>query len=213
MDLYEALSIFEIADSNNINEEEIKNIYKKLCFLYHPDAHQNEDVEHYDDMMKKINSAYEILKNHCAYNQNKSSLNDREKLQFKQQTEKEKILMDIIVRAYYASKAEIDKINSEFLDLFLSLPQKVGHVTTGGYRKPIAGYHHIDEVFENKSKAESEVMKKYIKTFAQEFAEKYGIEINILEVIGGDYINFLNNTNWYEKYINYQEQDDIKRLN
>ena len=85
--------------------------------------------------------------------------------------------MDIIVKAYYASKAEIDKINSEFLDLFLSLPQKVGHMTTGGYRKPIAGYHHIDEIFENKSKAESKVMKKYIKMFAQEFAEKYGIEI------------------------------------
>ena len=55
-------------------------------------------------------------------------------------------------------------------------------------------------------------MKKYIKMFAQEFAEKYGIEINFLEVIGGDYINFLNNTNWYERYMNHQEQDDKKRL-
>lgn len=213
MDLYEALSIFEISDSNNVNEEEIKSIYRKLFFLYHPDAHQIEDVKHYNDMMSKINSAYEILKSHCAYNQNKSSFNDWEEQRVKQQTEKEKILMDIIVRAYYASKTEIDKINSEFLDLFLSLPQKVGHLTTGGYRKPVAGYHHIDEVFENKSKAESEVMKKYIKMFAQEFAEKYGIEINFLEVVGGDYINFLNNTNWYEKYINYKEQDDIKKLN
>lgn len=213
MDLYEAMSIFEIADSKNINEEEIKRIYRKLCFLYHPDAHQNEDVKHYDDMMSKINSAYEILKSHCVYNQNKIHFNDRDEQRVKQQTEKEKILMDIIVRAYYASKAEIDKINSEFLDLFLSLPQKVGHMTTGGYGKPIAGYHHTDEVFENKSKAESEVMKKYIKMFAQQFAEKYGIEINFLEVIGGDYINFLNNTNWYEKYINFQEQDDIKKLN
>lgn len=211
MNLYEAMSIFEITDSKNINEEEIKRIYRKLCFLYHPDAHQDEDVKHYDDMMSKINSAYEILKRYCAYNQNKSSFTDRDEQRIKQQTEKEKILMDIIVRAYYAAKAEIDKINSDFLDLFLSLPQKVGHMTIGsGYRKPVAGYCHIDEVFENKSKAESEVMKKYVKMFAQKFAEKYGIEINFLEVIGGDYINFLNNTNWYEKYINYQEQDDIK---
>lgn len=212
MDLFEAIGIFEIADSKNINEEEIKRIYRKLCFLYHPDAHQNEDVKYYNDMMYKINSAYEILKCHCAYNQNKSSFYNPEEQRVKQQTEKEKILMDIIVRAYYASKAEIDKINSEFLDLFLSLPQIVGHMTTGGY-KTVVGYQHIDEVFKNKSQAESEVMKKYIKMFAQEFAEKYGIEINFLEVIGGDYINFLNNTNWYEKYINYQEQDDIKRLN
>lgn len=212
MDLYKALNIFEIADLKDVNEEEIKSIYRKLCFLYHPDAHQNKDSKHYNDMMSKINDAYEILKRHCAYKQNKIFFTDQDEQRVKQQTEKEKILMNIIVRAYYASKAEFDTINSNFLDLFLSLPQKVGHMTTGGYSKPIAGYHHIDEVFENKSKEESEVMKKYIKMFAQEFAEKYGIEINFLEVIKGDYINFLNNTNWYEKYINYQEHD-IKGLN
>ena len=214
MDLYEALNIFEITNSNNVTEEDIKKIYRKLCFLYHPNAHPTEDVSVYHDRMVKINKAYEILKRHCAYDQNKNSFTDQEKQRVKQKTEKEKILMDIIVRAYYASKEEIDKINSDFLDLFLSLPQKVGHMTIGGgYRRHVAGYHHIDEVFENKSKAESEVMKKYIKMFAEEFAQKYGIEINFLEVVGGDYINFLNNTNWYEKYINYKEQEDIKRLN
>ncbi len=212
MNLSEAVNIFEIVDLNNVNEEEIKGIYRKLCFLYHPDAHPNEASKYYDDMMSKVNNAYNILKRHCACKQNKS-FDAQEEQRFKQQIEKEKILMNIIVRAYYASKAEIDKINSDFLDLFLSLPQKVGHMTTGGHRRPIVGYRHIDEIFENKSKTEAEVMKKYIKMFAQEFAEKYSIEINFLDVTSGDYINFLNNTNWYERYMNYKEQDDVKKLN
>ena len=97
--------------------------------------------------------------------------------------------MDIIVKSYYASKSEIDKINSDFLDLFLSIPQKVGHMSNG-LSRPVSGYRHIDEVFEQKSLQESTILKEYIKKFALEFVTKYGIEINFFEVSTGDYIIF-----------------------
>lgn len=209
MELCEAMNIFGITESNKINEEEIKKIYRQLCFLNHPDAHQNEDTKYYNDMMSKINAAYEMLK-HYAYSQSKNFLNNSEEQRIKEQIEKEKILMDIIVRAYYASKPEIDKLNSDFLDLFLSIPQKVGNITYGDY-KPIVGYDHIGEIFMNKAKTESEIMNKYIEKYAEEFAEKYGIEINFLEVVRGGYINFLNNTNWYEKYRNYQPRKELRK--
>lgn len=63
----------------------------------------------------------------------------------------------------------------------------------------------------NKAKTESEIMNRYIKKYAEEFAEKYGIEINFLEVVRGGYINFLNNTNWYEKYRNYQPRKELRK--
>ena len=211
MNLEEALKIFDITDLSNTNLDEVKRIYRRLCFLYHPDAHQNEDTKKYNEMMAKVNSAYEILKYQCIYAQNNKTFTSQEEQSIKKQTAKEKILMDIIVKSYYASKSEIDKINSDFLDLFLSIPQKVGHMSNG-LSRPVSGYRHIDEVFEQKSLQESTIMKEYIKKFALEFVTKYGIEINFVEVSTGDYINFLNNTNWYEKYINYKEPEEQKYL-
>ena len=211
MELYEAMSIFGITEQKKVDEEELKRIYRQLCFFNHPDAHLDEDFKYYNDMMSKINTAYEILKYYCACSKNKDFFTNDEEQQVKKQTEKEKILMDIIVRAYYASKPEIDKINSDFLDLFLSIPQKVGNITGRNY-KPIVGYRHIEEIFISKAKTESEIMNKYIKKYAEDFAEKYGIKIEFLDVVGDEYINFLNNANWYEKYINYQEKEDIKKI-
>lgn len=214
MNINEALELFKIDDLSQITEEELKKMYRTYCFMYHPDAHPNEDVDFYKEMMQKINEGYSILKEHILFTDIKTRKTESERQREEEQIEKEKILMDIIVRAYYASKNEIDKINADFLDMFLSIPQKVGHMRTVGY-KTVAGYRHISEAFENKAKMESEIMNKHIEKFAKEFVSKYGIEMNFLEVIGGEYINFLNRTNWYEKYKNYQEEENNnkKRLN
>lgn len=191
----------------------MKKIYRSYCLKYHPDAHPNEDTDFYKEMMQKINEGYGILKKHILYINIEVEKAQTEKQREEEQIEKERILMDIIVRAYYASKDEIDKINADFLDMFLSIPQKVGHVMSAGY-KTIVGYQHIWKAFENKAKMESEIMNKYIEKFAKEFISKYGIETYFLEVISGEYINFLNSTNWYEKYKNYQDENsNIKRLN
>lgn len=212
MTLTEALELFKLNNSTEITEENIKKVYRNYCFAYHPDAHHDENPDVYQDMMIKINEAYDVLKKYVFFNNIKEQINEKEKQERQQQIVKEQILMDIIVRAYYASKNELDKINSDFLDIFLSIPHRVGRTKIN--KRTIGAYPHIDKAFENKAKSESELMKKNIEKYAKEFARKYDIEINYLEVIGGEYINFLNGTNWYEKYKNYQEKEteDIKRL-
>ena len=213
MSLEEAMSVFKIVNESEITEENIKKVYRSLCFQYHPDAHQNEDEEYYNNMMKQINEAYEILRKYTPKTNYQNNYEEKKRNEKQQQIVKEQILMDIIVRAYYAAKAEIDKINEDFMDYFLSIPQQVGHIPSGSYGKPETAYRHIRKAFEEKAIAESEIMNEYIKKFAIEFADKYGIEIDFLEIVTGEYINFLNNNRtWYDKYCSYKGQEEPKKL-
>lgn len=212
MNLEEAMQIFNISDEKEINEENVKKIYRHLCFQYHPDAHQNEDKEYYDNMMKQINVAYELLRNYIPSINYKNEYKERINNEKQKQIIKEQILMDIIVKAYYASKEEIDKINEDFMDFFLSVPQQVGNIF-GGQNKTVTGYKHIQEAFNKKAATESKIMNEYIKKFAIEFADKYEINIDFLDVITGEYINFLNNNRtWYDKYCSYKEKEEQKKL-
>lgn len=201
MTIEDAMKTFKIMNKDELNEDNIKKIYRELCFLYHPDAHLSEDSQKYTEIISQINAAYDVLKQYITRINSKNSYVQKQQREKQEQTEKEKILMDIIVKSYYASKAEIDKINADFLDYFLSVPSKTGKVR-------VASYRYIGEAFNNKAANESEVMNKYIKKFALEFANKYGIEINFMEVMTGEYINFLNRTNWYDKYCNYKENEE-----
>jgi len=212
MNLEEAMNIFKIASESEIKEENIKKIYRSLCFQYHPDAHQNEDEEYYGNMMKQINAAYEILRKYIPSINYINDYEEKIKNEKQKQIVKEQILMDIIVKAYYASKVEIDKINADFMDYFLSIPQQVGNIYSGTFGKPVVGYEHIKKAFEEKAAAESKIMNEYIKKFAIEFAEKHGIDIDFLQVVTGEYINFLNgDRNWYDKYCSYKEKNEEQK--
>lgn len=66
MDIYEALKIFGI--TSNFTKEELKKRYLDLSKKYHPDLNGDEE------MMKKVNMAYEILKKHnVSYDYNACS--------------------------------------------------------------------------------------------------------------------------------------------
>ena len=41
------------------SQDEIKNAYKKMAKKYHPDVNKSKDAE---DTFKKLNEAYEVLK-------------------------------------------------------------------------------------------------------------------------------------------------------
>ena len=63
MDYIEALRLFGF--TSNFTKEELKKRYLELSKKYHPDLNGDEE------MMKKVNMAYEILKKHnesYAYN-------------------------------------------------------------------------------------------------------------------------------------------------
>ena len=212
MSLEEAMHIFEIASEAEIKEENIKKTYRSLCFQYHPDAHPSEDFNQYNNIMIEINEAYSMLMRHISNINSRNSYDQKRTREIEKQIIKEKILMNIIVRAYYESKDEINKMNEDFLDYFLSIPQKVGHVTSGPYGRPVVGYRHIAEAFNKKASDENRIMQEYIKNLAIEFANKYGFEIEFLDVCTGEYINFLNSANWFDKYCSYKKQEEPKKL-
>ena len=66
MNYNEALNLFGFI--NNFTKEELKKRYLELSKKYHPDLNGDEE------MMKKINSAYEVLKSHKV--SSKSTVND-----------------------------------------------------------------------------------------------------------------------------------------
>lgn len=45
---------------------EIKNRYRKLALKYHPDRCKDKKKKHCEEMIKKINYAYEVIMNYCA---------------------------------------------------------------------------------------------------------------------------------------------------
>lgn len=123
MNYNEALNLFGFI--NNFTKEELKKRYLELSKKYHPDLNGDEE------MMKKINSAYEVLKSHKV--SSKSTVNDelmkkyndlKEKLKF--YTSKTVYLPDTLEFKY---AKEIDEVIEKFnfnmsksaLDLFYNV--------------------------------------------------------------------------------------------
>ena len=60
MDIEEACKIFQIYSFNNIDGAFLKRKYYKLSLLHHPDKNNNSRES--NEKIKKINLAYELLK-------------------------------------------------------------------------------------------------------------------------------------------------------
>lgn len=108
MDYSEALKLFGF--TGNFTKEELKKRFLKLSKKYHPDLNGDEE------MMKKVNSAYEVLKSHSV--SSKSTVNDelmkkyndlKEKLKF--YTSKTIYLPDTLEFKY---AKEIDEVIKTF---------------------------------------------------------------------------------------------------
>ncbi len=56
MNLYEVLEV-----SPNASKEVITSAYRALARRYHPDANQDQNTKHFEEKMKQLNAAYEIL--------------------------------------------------------------------------------------------------------------------------------------------------------
>ena len=151
MNYNDALSIFGL--SSNFTKEELKKRYLELSKKYHPDLNGDEE------MMKNVNSAYEVLKSHKM--SSKSTVNDelmkkyndlKEKLKF--YTSKTIYLPDTLEFKY---AKEIDEVIEKFnfnmsksvLDLFYNVI-----------------LDHIKDIF---AKYKKEVLKNVPEFFVSKF--------------------------------------------
>lgn len=151
MDYSEALKLFGF--TGNFTKEELKKRFLKLSKKYHPDLNGDEE------MMKKVNSAYEVLKSHSV--SSKSTVNDelmkkyndlKEKLKF--YTSKTIYLPDTLEFKY---AKEIDEVIEKFnfnmpksaLDLFYNVI-----------------LDHIKDIF---AKYKKEVLKNVPEFFVSKF--------------------------------------------
>lgn len=46
--------------------EEIKGAYRRLSLKYHPDRREGKEKKQYEELMKKVNHARDILMKYCA---------------------------------------------------------------------------------------------------------------------------------------------------
>lgn len=101
MSYINALNLFELKDDYSI--EELKQTYRALSKKYHPDYKQNASLEEQkesEEMMKRINEAYDILKNNLG----------KEKPKFNIETyKKEKI--DDLDKIFNITWEDISKLN------------------------------------------------------------------------------------------------------
>lgn len=75
MSYISALNLFKLKDGYSI--EELKKIYRELSKKYHPDYKQNASLEERqksEEMMKRINAAYDILKNNLGKEKTKFNI-------------------------------------------------------------------------------------------------------------------------------------------
>ena len=159
MDYSEALKLFGF--TSNFTKEELKKRFLKLSKKYHPDLNGDEE------MMKKVNSAYEVLKSHSV--SSKSTVNDelmkkyndlKEKLKF--YTSKTIYLPDTLEFKY---AKEIDEVIEKFnfnmsksaLDLFYNVI-----------------LDHIKDIF---AKYKKEVLKNVPEFFVSKY-EKIDKDLN-----------------------------------
>ena len=142
MNYNEALNLFGFI--NNFTKEELKKRYLELSKKYHPDLNGDEE------MMKKINSAYEVLKSHKV--SSKSTVNDelmkkyndlKEKLKF--YTSKTVYLPDTLEFKYANA---IDNVIKTFtLEKTIQLIDFKYYITNGAIKDLFESYRN--EILKN----------------------------------------------------------------
>ena len=101
--LYEILEV-----SKNASPEVIDKAYKTLAKKYHPDV--SEDKEKAEKMMKKLNSAYEILSNPKTREEYDYNLQQDE---VKSNTTKQEVENKVSYNEYYNIQNEQTKVKED----------------------------------------------------------------------------------------------------
>lgn len=206
MTLKEAKRIFGIETLTK--DIDIKKIYRSLVFANHPDAHPENSSE-YEEKIKIINEAYSILEHNNFYEEIKSDREEKERYEKNKQIKKEQILTDIIVKTYYQSQSEINKLRENLLD---NLINKVSKLSLNRRRKQVTPV--LPEFMKENAEKEAEIMKVFAKQNVKEFMKEYQLELDMNNrnylIAFGEPLYFLEAIpDWYEKVI---ERENIAKI-
>ena len=191
MTLEEAKRIFGIETLTK--DIDIKKIYRSLVFANHPDAHP-ENSREYEEKIKIINEAYSILEHNTFYEERKSDREEKERYEKNKQIKKEQILTEIIVKTYYQSQSEINRLRENIRR------EQVTHV--------------LFEFMKDNAEKEAEIMEAFAKQNVKEFMKEYQLELDMNNrnylIAWGESLYFLEAIpDWYEKVI---ERENVAKI-
>ena len=86
---------------------------------------QDNLIKEYEEKIKIINEAYSILEHNTFYEERKSVREEKERYEKNKQIKKEQILTEIIVKTYYQSQSEINKLRENFLSNLINKVSKL----------------------------------------------------------------------------------------
>lgn len=162
--------------NKNFTEEELKQAYRKLAQIHHPDRHENsEDREKEEEIMKDINAAKEYLmkylKGNNSNNQRQSNANQNNTYSMDYIHKKLDDLYDIVDTTFIKEKlsANINKIIQDIRSLYTQFALKI-------YRENI----DIDTLFNeylNKIKDKFKELEMYF--YKENYINKEDIKENI----------------------------------
>ena len=207
MTLEDAKRIFGIETLTK--DIDIKKIYRSLVFANHPDAHP-ENSSDYEEKIKIINEAYSILEQNTFYEEIKSDREAKERYEKNRQIKKEQILTDIIVKTYYQSQSEINKLRENLLD---NLINKVSKLSLNRRREQVTPV--LPEFMKENAEKEADIMKVFAKQNVKEFMKEYQLEFdknsrNYIVAAYFEPLYFLEAIpDWYEKVI---ERENIAKI-
>ena len=168
--LEEAKQIFNITTlTDDLN---LKKLYKNLIFLYHPDAHLNEDQEYFKTKVQEINEAYSILEHSVSILKKDSIKSQNEEYETNKKIKKEQILTEIVVKSYYQSQDEISQLKAEMLNQYISRASVLDI-----NREKIMG-SILEPITVEFAHKESRIMNTYLKQNVAAFIDDYGLEVN-----------------------------------
>lgn len=206
MTLEDAKRIFGIETLTK--DIDIKKIYRSLVFANHPDAHP-ENSSDYEEKIKIINEAYSILEHNTFYEEIKSDREEKEEYEKNRQIKKVQILTDIIVKTYYQSQSEINKLRENLLSSLINKVSKLNLDRRKEVTPVLSGF-----MKENAEK-EADIMRAFAKQNVKEFMKEYQLEFdknsrNYIVAAYFEPLYFLEAiTDWYEKVI---ERENIAKI-
>ncbi len=208
MTLEEAKQIFNITTLTvDLN---LKKMYKNLVFLNHPDAHPNENQEYFKVKIQEIKEAYSILEHSISILKNDSIKSQNEEYEINKKIRREQILTEIVVKSYYQSQNEINKLKAGLLE------QYINKASNASVKKAKVIQSILKPITMEVASKEYEILNKFLKNNIDIFMKENELQIvesgNAFLWMMMEPLYFLDFIpDWYEKVLSKDNLTKIEK--